>query len=369
MHKIFLPVFAVSMLATSLVACPDKKQDKPAEPSVAEHNKANANSAEKKAAIKANDRDPQVVVIYVSEDQVFSQPILKDFEQETGIKVKALYDTEESKSTGVMNRLIAEKSNPQADIYWANEPVRAEVLRQKDILQVYHSPQAAQIPKIFKNAAGYWTGFSARARVLVVNSAVKNPPTTVAAYNDAKWKGQAVLANPLFGTTSSHFSALFSLWGDEKAKTFLRKIKQNDVAIATSNGESADFVASGQYKFSLVDSDDAVNRMRQKKALTMIYPDQGQDDMGVFIVPNTVMMIRGAKHEAAAKKLIDYLLSPQSESKLAFADCAQMPLHPGVKIPPELKAIDKLKVMQIDYADLAKKMLQIQPLLKDWVDM
>ena len=79
------------------------------------------------------------VVVYVSHDQVFSEPILKDFEKETGIKVRAVYDTEETKSTGTMNRLIAEKSNPQADVYWANEPVRAEVLRQQAIAAPYLS--------------------------------------------------------------------------------------------------------------------------------------------------------------------------------------------------------------------------------------
>jgi ABC-type thiamine transport system substrate-binding protein len=73
----------------------------------------------------------QGVVIYVSEDQVFSEPILRDFERDTGIRVMAVYDTEEAKSTGVMNRLLAEKNNPQADVYWANEPIRAEVLKQK----------------------------------------------------------------------------------------------------------------------------------------------------------------------------------------------------------------------------------------------
>jgi iron(III) transport system substrate-binding protein len=59
------------------------------------------------------------VIVYVSEDQVFSEPVLKDFERETRIVVRAVLDTEEAKSTGVMNRLIAEKDNPQADVYWA----------------------------------------------------------------------------------------------------------------------------------------------------------------------------------------------------------------------------------------------------------
>src|SRR3954451_19570576 len=114
-------------------------------------------------------RGDHVVVVYVSEDQVFSEPVLKDFERDTGIVVRAVYDTEETKSAGVMNRLIAEKSNPQADVYWANEPIRAEVLRQQAIAAPYLSPNAEGISASFKDPAGYWTGFAARARVLIVN--------------------------------------------------------------------------------------------------------------------------------------------------------------------------------------------------------
>src|SRR5436189_5209755 len=87
----------------------------------------------------------RTVVVYVSEDQVFSEPILKDFERETGITVKSVFDTEESKSTGVMNRLIAERDNPQADVYWANEPVRADVLKQRGVPTPFISDSAERI--------------------------------------------------------------------------------------------------------------------------------------------------------------------------------------------------------------------------------
>src|SRR5215203_3218946 len=63
------------------------------------------------------------VTIYVSTDRVFSEPILQAYEQKTGVKVNAVYDTEETKSTGLANRLLAEKNNPQADVFWSNEPV------------------------------------------------------------------------------------------------------------------------------------------------------------------------------------------------------------------------------------------------------
>src|SRR5580704_274557 len=139
------------------------------------------------------------VVVYVSHDQVFSEPILKDFEKETGVSVRAMYDPEETKSTGAMNRLIAEKNNPQADVYWANEPIRAEVLRQQHIAAPYLSPNADGIPARFRDPRGYWTGFAARARVLIVHTDENPKPTSVFSYSDPRWRGRTVIANPLFG--------------------------------------------------------------------------------------------------------------------------------------------------------------------------
>jgi iron(III) transport system substrate-binding protein len=81
-----------------------------------------------------------------------------------------------------MNRLLAEKNNPQADVYWANEPVRADVLRQQGISTPFKPAAANEIPDQFKDPQGYWTGFSARARLLVVNKAATIKATSVLAY-------------------------------------------------------------------------------------------------------------------------------------------------------------------------------------------
>ncbi len=309
------------------------------------------------------------VVVYVSEDQVFSEPILQDFERETGIRVQAVYDTEETKSTGAMNRLIAEKDNPQADVYWANEPIRAEVLKQRGIAAPYVSPNARTIPPMFRDPQGYWSGFSARARVFIVHEAVKDPPHGVRDYTDPRWNGRAVIANPLFGTTTAEIAALFTIWGDAQGRAFLEGLKRNQIAISSSNGESADFVSAGRYAFALVDSDDAVNRMRHGKPVFLVYPDQEPGGLGAFIVPNAAVLIRGAPHPEAARRLIDYLLSPQTERKLALADCAQIPLHPGVQGPPELKPLDHIRVMPVHYADVARKLTEIQPLLRSWLGL
>ncbi len=306
------------------------------------------------------------VVVYVSEDQVFSEPILKDFERETAITVKSVFDTEESKSTGVMNRLIAEKDNPQADVYWANEPVRADTLKQRGVSTPYVSASAEGIADQFKDPDHYWTGFSARARLLLVNARSTIKPASVMAYTDPSANGRAAIANPLFGTTTDYVAALFTMWGDERARTFMSEMKNNGVKITTSNGESADFVAAGQVDFSLVDSDDAVNRKKQDKPVEIVYPDQDPNGLGVLILPNAVALIKGSPHAENGKQLIDYLLSKSTERKLAFADCAQIPLHSGVDTPPEIRRIEEIKTMRVQYVDLARKMEEIQPFLKEW---
>jgi iron(III) transport system substrate-binding protein len=176
-----------------------------------------------------------------------------------------------------------------------------------------------------------------------------------------------VIANPLFGTTTTEIAALFMFWGDEKAKAFLADMKRNNVKIATSNGESADLVASDQSAFALVDSDDAANRIKQGKPVEMIYPDQGDAEPGCFIVPNAVVLINGGRHPEAGRQLIDYLLSRETERKLALSDAAQIPLHDGVETPAIVRRIETIKTMKTDYAAVAHKMQEIQPLLKEWV--
>ena len=310
--------------------------------------------------------ETQSVVVYVSHDEVFSEPILRDFEKETGIRVRAVYDTEETKSTGAMNRLIAEKNNPQADVYWANEAIRAEVLRPQHIAAPYLSPNADGIPATFRDPQGYWTVFAARARMLIVHKDENPKPTSVFSYVDPRWRGRTVIANPLFGTTTDQIAALFVLLGDERARAFMQGLHENGVKLSPSNGDSADLVARGQFAFSLVDSDDVVNRMKQHEPVTMVYPDQGGDEIGSLIVPNAAVLIAGAPHQDAGKKLIDYLLSKETERKLAFSDAAQIPLHPDVAMPPGLQPIESIKITTVDYAAIATKLQAIQSFLKNW---
>ena len=312
-------------------------------------------------------RSSPEVVVYTSEDQVFSEPVLRDFERTSGIKVRAVYDTEETKSTGVALRIVAERDRPQADVFWANEPLRTVMLQQQGLLEAYHSPGAEGIPARYRDPDGHWTGFAARARVIVYNtSEVKagEAPSSVRDLVDPRWKGRAGLANPLFGTTTTQVAALVALWGEPAARKFLDDIKANGVKLVTSNGEAKDLVASGELAWAFTDTDDASEAVEQHKPVAVVYPDQ--TGIGTLVMPNAVALVRGAPHSEPGKKLIDYLLSRQVEEKLAKSPAAQMPLRPDVPVPPNVKPVSTIKDMAVTYSSLGKTIDRILPYLRQW---
>jgi iron(III) transport system substrate-binding protein len=318
---------------------------------------------------QTRDRGLGQVVVYTSVDQVFSEPIFRDFERQTGIKVRAVFDTEETKSTGVVNRMIAESANPQADVFWSGDPVRQFLLSKRGLLENYISPNASAISTQFKSPEGTWTGFAARSRVLLVNkSLVKRDemPVSVLDLVNPKWKGRIAIANPLYGTTTFHTAALFTAWGEERAHRFMNDLKANGVRIASSNGEVKRLVVAGEVSFGLIDIDDAFEAIKQSGSVEIVYPDQ--DTFGTLVMPTTVALVRGGPNPVNGRKLVDFLLSAEVEKKLAQS-AAHMPLAPGVAVPENVPRVQDIRAMEVDYAKVASEIERIQPWLRDWVGL
>jgi iron(III) transport system substrate-binding protein len=312
---------------------------------------------------------PQEVVAYTSVDQVFSEPVLKTFERQSGIVVRVVYDTEETKSTGVLNRLIAEGASPQADVFWSGDPVRPFLLVKRNLVAPYISAHASDIPSAFKAADGTWTGFAARARVLLVNRnriGASERPKSIRDLADPRWKGQTAIANPLFGTTTMHAAALFSTWGDAETKAFFEQLKANDTRVASSNGEVRRLVASGEVTFGLTDTDDANEALKAGAPVEVIFPDQ--DSVGTLLMPTTAVLIKGAPHAQAGRKLIDYLLTADVERQMAET-AAHIPLRHNAPAPKGLKRLTDIKAMPVDYSRVASEVEHIEPWLRQWAGL
>ena len=164
------------------------------------------------------------VVLYTAVDQPYAAPIVRDFEKRSCLRVALVTDAEATKSVGLAERVRAEKANPQADVFWSNEPFHTINLASEGLLEAYDSPPAKEIAGQFKDPAQKWAGNALRARVIAVSSESGVTPTGMADLADPDLKGKVVMARPTAGTTGGHVAGIFVLLGEEKAIDYFRTV-------------------------------------------------------------------------------------------------------------------------------------------------
>ena len=298
------------------------------------------------------------VVVYTSLDEEFSDPIFAEFTAQTKLDVRPKFDTESTKTVGLAEAILAERGRPRCDVFWNNEILHTLRLERDGLLQAYHCPLADSYPAMYRSPQGLWYGFAARARVLIVNTKLvpaAERPESILDLTAAKWRGRCGMAKPLFGTTATQAACLFALWGDEKAKDFFQRLKANDVQIMSGNKQVALAVAAGRLAFGLTDTDDAVTEQEKGAPLVIVYPDQEAQEMGTLFIPNTLSILRGSPHPQAARRLIDYLLSPPVEIALAEGPSAQIPLGAQVHVKLRVETPRTVRPMQVDFPAAAEK--------------
>ena len=303
------------------------------------------------------------VTLYVALDEEHSKAMVQRFDEETGLRVNCRYDTEASKTVGLVSAIIEESSRPRCDVFWNNEIAHTVRLAQKGLLTPYDSPSAAEIPAQYKDAGNQWTGFAARARIFIVNKdLIPNPedyPKSLFDLLDPKWKGKCAVARPLTGTTLTHFTTLRFVLGEERFAEFIDGLFANDVALLQSNGATMRQVSTGELAFALTDTDDYHVALGKGHPVAAVFPDQEEGGLGTMLIPNSVAIVRDSPNPDAARKLVDWILSEKTEAALAAAKSAQIPLRSSVKGPeePSILKMGEFKAMSWD-PDITAKNLE-----------
>lgn len=306
------------------------------------------------------------VVVYTSVDEPYARPVLAAFARESRVRVRSVFDTEASKSRGLALRLQEERQRPVADAFWSGEVMQTLALRAAGVLAPYRSPSAAAIPARYRDPEGYWTGFAARLRVLVYDrDRVRRPPRSLLELSEPRWRGAVAMANPLFGTTMTEAAALFQLLGAERARAYYRARRANDTRIVEGNSVAADQTARGEVRVGQTDTDDALVRIDRGLPLGMVFPDQ--EGMGALLIPSTVALVRGAPHPEAGRRLIDFLLRPETELLLAGLPSRQLPLHPEARrrLPAAVRPLASVRTMAVDYPRLREQYAAVDAFLRE----
>lgn len=296
------------------------------------------------------------LVVYCSHDSTYSEEILRDFERETGIRLIVRFDTEATKSIGLINLLIAERDSPQCDVFWNNEVLGTMKLQKLGMLQPYKGKGYERIPIQHKANDGSWVGFAARLRVFIVNTE-NMTATREAIYerlNSSADDGlsRVAMAKPIFGTTLTQYTAAWSDFGGEEVQRQHRS--QRDRGLLEVNGNSVvkDLVASGRCDFGWTDTDDFFLAVDEEKPVDMV-PVFMTCERAICI-PNSVSIIRGTRRFGAAKKLVDFLLSADVETQLAHSPSRQIPLGAidPESLPDEVRELSSWTARTVDLRSL-----------------
>ena len=302
-------------------------------------------------------RGASPLVVYCAHDSIFAEEILRDFTRQTGLAVATRYDTEATKSLGLTELLVREKDAPRCDVFWNNELLGTLDLREKGVLAPYRGPGWERIPAKYKDAEGRWTGFAARMRVLVINTNVADAAPAirlekgVCALLDP---ARMAVAKPLYGTTLTHYSVFWQMWGGARLQAWHREWRGRGVRELNGNGAVKDAVAAGVCDFGYTDTDDFFAAKDSGKPVEMRPVRVSDESDATICIPNTVAIIRGTKREAAARKLVDFLLSAETELALARSKSRQIPLGPvpADQVPAEVRELAEWAKAGVDLTQL-----------------
>jgi iron(III) transport system substrate-binding protein len=238
------------------------------------------------------------VVAYCAQDQVYAEPIFRDFEKETGFKVRAVFDNEAAKTVALANRLLAEKNHPQCDVFWGNEEMRTRQLAARDV---------------FRQTNGF-AAFGYRSRRIVLNTnhlSAATAPHSLLELTNSQWRGKVALANPQAGTTAAHFHALRQHWGEALWENWCRALAANKPFLVDGNSVVVKLVAQGDAWLGLTDSDDIADGQREGLPIAALPINEE-----TLLIPNTVAVTRGAPHPERAEKLFEFLQRRQVVDRL-----------------------------------------------------
>lgn len=315
---------------------------------------------------------PQVAstpTVYVSIDEPFAREVLAEFGKRSGIKPQPVFDSEAGKTTGLVNRVIAEDraGRPKAHVFWSGEIFNTIRLARMGLLEAYAPATAADIPERYKDPEHRWTALAVRGRVLAFDKdrlSGGEVPKDWKSLAKPEFASRTAIANPLFGTTKGHVAAMFALWGKDEARDFLTQLHDNGALMADGNSSAVRAILGGKVLFAATDTDDVwVAQRGGAAALDLVYPDMG--DGGTLMVPCTVAVLRGQLTESS-KALVDFLVSGDVERMLAQSGSRNIPVRPALReelnmpMPPESKVSFDAVADAMDDAEAAVREILIR---------
>jgi len=294
-----------------------------------------------------------VVNIYSARKEALILPLLERFQKETGIDFQLVT----GKADGLLKRIEIEGEATPADVFITVDAGRLQRAKSADILQPVESAILnSAVPSYLRDKDNMWFGLSRRARVIFYAKDRVKPSelSTYEGLTDKNWRGRLCIRSSsniynqsLVASMMEHIGAeKTEQWAKDLVANFARKPGGGDTnqLQAVAAGECDITVVNSYYFGRLINSDDPKD-VAIATQIGIFWPNQ--DGRGAHVNVSGAGVTKHAKHPDAARKLIEFLVKPESQSWYAEVN-NEYPVIPDATISDTLVEFGEFKADDLD---------------------
>ncbi|CDO03750.1 Iron uptake protein A1 precursor [Oceanobacillus picturae] len=291
-----------------------------------------------------SDEDSNSLTVYSPHQNEIINPIIKEFQDRTGIKVDMV-----TGGTGeLLNRVTAEEGNPGGDVFWGGGAESLEAYESS--FEPYVTESDESISSDFKSPSNVWTGFSALPMVIMYNQdmvAEGDAPKRWEDLLDEQWKGKIAYVDPSkSGSAYTQLVTMLFAYQDDGSDGwgFVKDFVANlDGAILSSSSMVPKGVADGEFPVGITLEEAAYRYIAGGAAVDVNYPEEGTS-----AVPDGIALIKEAKNNKNAQEFIDFLVSKDVQ-EMIVEDFNRRSIRDDVSPPEGLISSEEIKMLDYDF--------------------
>jgi len=313
---------------------------------------------EQPAAQEPAKAEEKLLTLYTSFGADLYNPIIEAFEKQSGIQVDVVFG-----GTGEMlARLQAEKDAPMADVMLGGGAESYEAYR--PLFEPYTIKEDQAVPEALKAKDRLWYGFNSLPMVIMYNKDQVKEADLPKGWQDLQapqWKDRLAMSDATkSGTAFVQVVTMLTLFGRENGQGWaaVESVVKNAKVLGSSSLPPKG-VAEGEYALALTHENAAWKYANAGSPVGWVYPVEG-----TATIPDSVAVVKGAKHPSNARLFLDFLFSKETQ-EMASKQLGLRASRSDVAPAEGLKPASELKLITLDVAWVAADRTKILDTWKD----
>ena len=307
------------------------------------------------------------VNVYSARQAHLIEPIVRQFTQQSGIKVNLVYAED-----GLAERLKREGRLTPADLVLTVDISRLMELVDADLVQPVRSPSLEQaVPAQYRDPEGRWFALTTRVRAIYSSKDRLGQLSNIRYEDlaDSKYKGRICTRSGKHQYNVALVASMLAHQGEAKTRQWLEGVKANLARKPQGNDrDQVKAIKEGVCDLSLGNSyyygnmlEDA-NQKSWAEAVYLNFPNQA--DRGAHVNVSGVVMTKYAKHPESAQRLMEYLVGDQAQQLYAELN-KEYPVKSGVALSPLVASWGQFSADDLSLVAIAKQRAQAMTLLDE----